>query len=273
MARECILLDADFIKANLGTTRIGKEIIIYKSTSSTNDIAAEYAKGGRKNDGLAVFAEYQTVGRGRRASAWLSEPGKSILCSILLYEPAASPRSEPDIKPDALVLACAVAAAESIGRCGRSEAKIKWPNDILLDDKKAAGVLVESISVKKQRFFIVGIGINCHQKKRDFPGKLAQTATSIDIQNGTVCDRNRIAKRLLVNLDHCLAGELKKPDEIIEKWRGMSILLGRRVTVEHDGRQFTGNCIGIEPAEGLIIQLQRGGVKIFNAATTTIVKD
>jgi BirA family biotin operon repressor/biotin-[acetyl-CoA-carboxylase] ligase len=264
MAGEYVSLNTDFIKANLGTVRIGKEIIVYKSTSSTNDITAEYAKGGRKNDGLVVFAEYQTAGRGRRGSAWLSEPGKSILCSILLYE--------PDIKPDALVLACAVGVGETIGRCGRNEAKIKWPNDILLNDKKAAGVLVEGISVKKQKFFVVGIGINCHQKKEEFPDELAQTATSIDIQSGTVCDRNRIAKRLLVNLDHCLASELKTPGEIVEKWCSMSILLGRRITVEHNGRQFTGNCIGIEPAEGLIIQLERGGVKIFDAATTAIVK-
>jgi len=259
-----VALDTDFIKANLGASRIGKEIIVYKSTSSTNDIAAEYAKGGKKNDGLVVFAEYQTAGRGRRGNKWQSGAGKSILCSILLYEPG--------IKPDALVLACAVAVAESIGRCGRTAAKIKWPNDVLLDDKKAAGILVEGMSAGKQNFFVIGIGINCHQKEEDFTGELARTATSIDIQSSTVCDRNRIAKRLLVNLDHYFAVGLKNPDEIVEKWRSISVLLGKRITVEHSGRQFTGNCIGIEPAEGLIIQLQRGGVKIFHAASTTIVK-
>ena len=264
MSEQYIPLDADFIKSNLDTGRIGKEIIIYKSTSSTNDIAAEYAEGGKKNDGLAVFAEHQTAGRGRRGNVWQSEAGKSILCSILLYE--------PDIKPDALVLACAVAVAESIGRCGRTEAKIKWPNDILLNDKKVAGILVESISKNKQKFYVIGIGINCHQKKEDFADELSQTATSIDIQSGTVCDRNRIAKRLLVNLDHFVAAGLKNPGEIVEKWRSMSILLGRRITVEHNGRQFTGNCIGIEPTEGLIIQLERGGVKMFDAASTTVVK-
>jgi BirA family biotin operon repressor/biotin-[acetyl-CoA-carboxylase] ligase len=265
MSEQYIPLDADFIKSNLGTDRIGREIIVYKSTSSTNDIAAEHAKGGRKNDGLVVFAEYQTAGRGRRGNVWQSGAGKSILCSILLHEPG--------IKPDTLVLACAVAIAESIGRCGRTAAKIKWPNDILLDDKKVAGILVEGISVKRQNFFIIGVGINCHQKKEDFPDELGQTATSIDIQSGTVCDRNRIAKRLLVNLDRYFAVELKNPDKIVEKWCSRSILLGRRITVEHNGREFTGNCIGIEPAEGLIIQLERGGVRIFDAASTTIVKN
>ena len=264
MSEQYIPLDVDFIKANLGTGRIGKEIIVYQSTSSTNDIAAEYAKGGKKNDGLVVFAEYQTAGRGRRGNVWQSQAGKSILCSILLYE--------PDIKPDALVLACGVAVAESVGRCGKDTAKIKWPNDILLDDKKVAGVLVEGISIKKQKFFIVGIGINCHQKKGDFSDELSQTATSIDIQSSAKCDRNRIAKRLLVNLDHFVAAELKNSEKIVKKWHDLSVLVGRRITVEHNSRQFTGNCIGIEPTEGLIIQLERGGVKMFDAASTTVVK-
>ncbi len=264
MSKQIIRLDTDFIKNNLNTSRIGKEIIVYKSTSSTNDIAAEYAKGGRKNDGLSVFAEHQTAGRGRRGNKWFSQAGKNILCSILLYE--------PNIKPDILTLACGVAVVESIGRCGRNDAKIKWPNDVLLNDKKVAGVLVEAFTRAKKKYYIAGVGINCHQQKEDFPGELRQTATSIDIESGAICDRNRIAKRLLVNLDHYLTGGLENPGEIVEKWRDMDVLLGKHITVEHNGREFTGNCIGIEPAEGLILQLERGGVKMFHAASTTVVK-
>ena len=264
MTQGYVPLDADLIKANLDTGRIGKEIIIYKSTSSTNDIASEYAKGGEKNDGLAVFAEHQTAGRGRRGNKWFDEKNKSVLCSVLLFE--------PQIGADMITIAAAAAVAETIGKCGRNDAKIKWPNDILLAGRKTAGILVEASATKsKKKYFILGIGINCHQGKQDFSPELADSATSIDIEIGTVCDRNRIAKRLLVNLDHFFAAVGKKPDEILEKWRGRSMLLGRRVTVEHNGRQWTGNCIGVEPVEGLIIQLQRGGIKMFNAASTTIV--
>jgi BirA family biotin operon repressor/biotin-[acetyl-CoA-carboxylase] ligase len=259
-----ISLDADLIKSNLDTGRIGKEIIVYKSTSSTNDIAAEYARGGEKNDGVAVFAEHQTAGRGRRGNKWFDDKGKSVLCSILLFESR--------IGSDMITIAAAAAVAETIGKCGKKEAKIKWPNDILLGGRKIAGILVEASTKNKKKYFIVGIGINCNQGKQDFSGELGEIATSIDIESGTVCDRNRIAKRLLVNLDHFLAAAEEKPDEVLEKWRDRSMLLGRRVTVEHNSRQFTGNCIGVEPVEGLIIQLQRGGIKMFNAASTTIVK-
>ncbi|MDD5135531.1 MAG: biotin--[acetyl-CoA-carboxylase] ligase, partial [Phycisphaerae bacterium] len=227
------------------------------------DIVSEYAKGGRKNDGLAVFAEQQTAGRGRRANKWLSQPAKSILCSILLCDNGLSGHM--------ITIASAVAAAETIGRCGRSEAKIKWPNDILLNDRKVAGILTEAVTHAKQKFYILGIGINCHQSQNDFSGELTSIATSIDIQSKSICDRNSIAKRLLVNLDGCLAAALNNPDEIVEKWNDRSMLLSKHITIEHNGRKFTGNCIGLEPAKGLIVQLARGGVKIFEATSTTIV--
>jgi BirA family biotin operon repressor/biotin-[acetyl-CoA-carboxylase] ligase len=257
-------LDADVIKSNLNTARVGKEIIVYKSTTSTNDIAAEYAKGGRKNDGLAVFAEQQTAGRGRRSNKWLSQPGKSILCSVLLCDNGLSPHM--------LTITSAVAAAEAIGRCGRAEAKIKWPNDILLSDKKAAGILVEGITEANHKFYILGIGINCHQSRNDFSGELSSIATSIDIQSKSLCDRNSIAKRLLVNLDGCLAAALNNPDDIVVKWNSRNMLLSKRSTVEHNGKKFTGNCVGIEPTKGLIVQLERGGIKIFDAASATIIR-
>ena len=264
MTGQYIQLDADFIKSNLDTNRIGKEIIFYKSTSSTNNIAAEYAKGGKKNDGLVVFAEHQTAGRGRRGNKWLDDKSKSLLCSVLLFN--------PEIGPDMITFAAAVAVAETIDRCGKNEAKIKWPNDILLGCKKVAGILVEAFCEKSKKYYIVGIGINCHQQTQDFPAELAEIATSIDIESGMVCDRNGLAKRLIVNFDHILTVAAQNSDEIIEKWRGRNILLNRQITVEHNGKQFTGNCIGIEPAKGLIVQLERGGVKMFDAGSTTIVK-
>jgi BirA family biotin operon repressor/biotin-[acetyl-CoA-carboxylase] ligase len=258
---EYIALDVDSIKSNLNTSRIGREIIVYKSTSSTNDIAAEYAKGGEKNNGLAVFAEHQTEGRGRRGNEWLDDKSKSILCSVVIFN--------PKIGADMITITAAVAVAETIAKT----AKIKWPNDILLGAKKVAGILVEAFEKNKKKYFVVGIGINCHQQKQDFESELAGTATSIDIESGTICDRNRIAKRLLVNLEHFLDIAVKDPDEIVERWRAASMLLGKRITIEHNGAQFTGNCIGVEPADGLIIQLERGGVRMFDAVSTTIVKN
>jgi len=248
-------LDPDKIKVN--THRIGRKILVYNSTSSTNDIAAEYGKS-KKNDGLAVFAEQQTTGRGRTGAKWLSGQSDSILCSIVL--------TKSKLNPELLSLACAVAVADALGK----PAKIKWPNDIMLNGKKVAGILLESKTGSGN--YVVGIGINCHQKKTSFPPELRQTATSIDLETETICDRISLAKRLLISMEHCLETAEKNSKKIIEQWSRLSILLNHRVAVVFNSKKFTGNCIGVDPEKGLILQLETGGLRFFDAAHTTIAK-
>jgi len=257
-------LDPDKIKAGLETKRIGKEIIVYKSTSSTNDIAAEYAKNP-DNDGLAVFAEQQTKGRGRNGSTWQSPPAQSILCSILLTKD--SPNAE------LLSLTAAVAVARTIDKPGQFPAKIKWPNDILIDNKKIAGILIESKTFNGRNASIIGIGINCRQKKSDFPTQLRSIATSIDLQSPSKCDRTLIAKRLLTELDHWLETAQAYPEKVVETWLTLSTQLNSRITLTYNGKNFIGRCIGIDPQKGLTLQLDSDLVKFFPAAHTTITKN
>jgi BirA family biotin operon repressor/biotin-[acetyl-CoA-carboxylase] ligase len=254
-------LNAGKIKVN--TKRIGRKILVYNHTSSTNDVAAEYAKN-KENDGLAIFAEEQTAGRGRAGAKWYSGRGDSILCSIFL--------TGCKCNPELLSLACPVAVAEAIGKIADSQAKIKWPNDIILNGKKVAGIMVESKTVEDCAVYIIGIGINCHQKKNFFPGELQTTATSIDIEGHSMCDRISLAKRLLSSLDHWLEIAEKNSKMVIDHWRRLSTLLNQRVTLIFNGKKFTGNCIGIDPEKGLILQLETGGMRMFDAAHTTIAK-
>ena len=256
-------LDPDKIKANLKTKRIGRKILVYNRTSSTNDIAAEYAKN-KKNDGLIIFAEEQTTGRGRAGAKWVSGRADSILCSIVL--------TDSKLNGELLSLTCAVAVAEAIGKPADSEAKIKWPNDIILDGKKVAGILLESKVDNGGNTYILGIGINCHQKKDTFPPELRPIATSIDIESRSIVDRISLAKRLLISMDHWLEVAQDTGEKVIDQWRKLSIQLGHRVTLVFNGREFTGNCIGIDPEKGLILQLDTGGTRFFDAAHTTVAK-
>jgi len=258
------LLDPDEVKANLRTKRIGRKILVYNRTSSTSDVVAEYAKN-KKNDGLAIFAEEQTAGRGRAGTKWHSGRADSILCSILLTDCKCS--------PELLSLACAVAVAEAIGKLGGSEAKIKWPNDIRLSGKKVAGILLESKKNNSSTAYILGIGINCHQQKDSFPLELQADATSIDIESRSIVDRISLAKRLLASMDYWLDVAEQTSQKVIDQWRKLSIQLGHRVTLVFNGRKFTGNCIGIDPEHGLILQLDTGGVRMFPAAHTTIARN
>jgi BirA family biotin operon repressor/biotin-[acetyl-CoA-carboxylase] ligase len=257
------MLDPDQIKANLKTNRIGREILVYDSTSSTNDVAVEYARN-KQNDGLVVFAEEQTLGRGRAANKWLSRRADSILCSTVIVE--------NKLNAELLSLTCAVAVAETIDKTGRSRAKIKWPNDIILNGKKVAGILLESKMDNDANTYIVGIGINCHQKKESFPGELQQIATSIDAESHSISDRNLLAKRLLISIDHWLGVAVNNSEKIIDRWRELSIQLGHRITLIFSGAKFTGHCIGIDPEKGLILQLDTGGIRMFDAAHSAIAK-
>jgi len=257
------LLDPDKIQANLNTRRIGRKVLVYDSTSSTQTIAAEYAKS-RENDGLAVFTEEQIAGRGRAGNRWHSRRADSILCSIAL--------TECSLNAELLSLACAVAVAEAIGKPLKSEAQIKWPNDIMLNGRKVAGILLESRPSGGGNTCIIGIGINCHQKKDSFPQDLQSTATSIDIESGSFADRISVAKRLLISMDHWLDIADSDGKQVIERWRSLSIQLGHRVRLICDGREFAGNCIGVDPEKGLIVQLDIGGIRMFDAAHSAIVK-
>ena len=272
-------LDPDRIQVNLRTKRLGRRVLVYDQTSSTNDVAAEYGKNPG-NDGLVVFAEEQTAGRGRTGAKWLSRRGDSLLFSILLIDSG--------IGGELLSLACAVALAEAIGRSGTAHARIKWPNDIILDGKKVAGILVESTRVSRRSSLVsrpgdvstahqrdtstIGIGINCHQRPEDFPLDLRATATSLDLAGGTRCHRVTIARRVLTSLDHWLRTAGRNPKQVIETWGRLSTQLGQRITLTYNRRRFTGNCIGVDPEKGLILQLDHGGVRMFDAAHTHIVK-
>ncbi len=271
-------LDPDKIKTNLKTKRIGAKIVVYNRTSSTNDVAAEYAKN-KKNDGLVIFAEEQTAGRGRAGTKWHSGAADSILCSIVL--------TDCKCNAELLSLTCAVAVADGLGKIGGTEAKIKWPNDIILNGKKVAGILLEStprfregdniIPAKAgmyngRRTYIIGIGINCHQKKNSFPAELQPIATSIDIESHSICDRISLAKRLLTSLDYWLEVAEKNSKKLTDQWRKLSVQLGHRLTLIFNGTKFAGNCIGIDPQKGLILQLDTGGVRMFDAAHTSILR-
>lgn len=251
-------LDPDQIKANLTTKLIGRKVLVYSRTSSTNDVAAEYARNPA-NDGMAIFAEEQTAGRGRGGNRWMAAYGESLLCSIILLDCGLS--------PELLPLTCAVAAAETIG----GAAKIKWPNDVFVNGRKIAGILLEAKSTAGGTTRLVGVGINCHQGRDSFGPGLGTSATSIDIENGSFCDRTSLARRLLTSLDHWLDVAEEVPEQVTSRWCDLSTQLGNHIAVSYRGRKFAGHCVGIDPEKGLVLRLDSGGTRMFEAAHSTIV--
>ena len=272
-------LNIDQIEQTRQTAVIGRKVVLYKSTASTNDVAWEYAVNPA-NHGLCVLAEEQTKGRGRRGRKWLGGAGESILCSILLIETA--------IEAELLTLTAAVATAEAIRSFCGLNAGVKWPNDILVGGKKLAGILVEKRTVGGRMCCIVGIGINCNQEAGAFEGHaMKMPPTSIKMETDLLIDRTGLVCALLSSFEAWLIKAIEvaqdknnRPSSIahrpsnpvINRWLQLSALLGRRVTVEHNNKTFSGFCRGIDPAEGLIVQLESGPVRAFDASHTSLVQ-
>jgi len=257
-------LDVDLINKELTPEVKDNNILLYNSTSSTNEVAWQYASD-KDNDSLVVFAEEQTAGKGRMGNKWLSPPAQSILFSTLIFD--------LPIGAELLAITAAVATARAIAQSTKTVAKIKWPNDIILNEKKVAGILLESRVIDNQTVYVVGIGINCSQPTSFFENKkLQMPATSIDIETASHIDRNKLAANLINAFHKQLKNAADRPNNIINAWRSLSTQLGRRITVKYDKKCFTGNCIGADPAEGLILQLEKGSVRMFHAAQTRIVK-
>ncbi|MCF7972208.1 MAG: biotin--[acetyl-CoA-carboxylase] ligase [Phycisphaerae bacterium] len=252
-------LDPDLLSLGCRAPEIGHRVLVFDSTFSTNDIAAEYSRNA-KNHGLVVCAEKQLHGRGRTGHTWISGHGQSLLCSIVLIQ--------TDLKPECLSLVSAVAVAEAIGPLAR----IKWPNDILIGPRKVAGMLLESRQWPTHQAFVLGLGINCHQRMQDFPETLQTQATSLDRALRTRTDRTRLARRVFSSLDVWLDRARDQVDTVVSAWERSSMLLGQRIGVACHNNIYHGHCIGIDPRQGLILQLDRGSVRMFDASHSSIVK-
>ena len=184
------------LRAGLGHGTIGREIIVLDETTSTNDVVLQMANGGAP-EGLVVFAEHQTAGRGQRGNVWESAAGKGLLCSILL-RPNVAVQDSPRLVDWAVK-----AIAWTVESACLRKATIKPPNDIYIDGRKVAGVLVEMRAQPgAPHLAVAGIGVNVNQTPSHFPEQLRDRATSLAIVLGGPVDRNALAIALLRSLDH-----------------------------------------------------------------------
>jgi BirA family transcriptional regulator, biotin operon repressor / biotin---[acetyl-CoA-carboxylase] ligase len=178
---------------------IGREVIVLEKTESTNDVIREMA-GGDWPEGLCVFAEHQTAGRGQRGNRWESAAGKGLWFSILL-------RPRIDIRDSTrLTIWVAQTIARTLQEQFNFPASVQLPNDICVHDRKIAGVLVEmQAQPGAPHVAVVGIGLNVNHAPSDFPDELREQATSLAMVRGSRLDRHLLALSLLRNLDRTYA--------------------------------------------------------------------
>lgn len=255
----------EFNAQPLRTRIVGRTIHFLDTVPSTNDAAWDRAKAG-DDEGTVVFAEEQTRGRGRLGRTWWSPRGKGLWLSVLL-RPADREGAVP-----ATTIIGALAAAEAIRAETRLRALIRWPNDILVDDLKVGGILVEARAGRRELVLGIGIDVGSWQGSR-VPKDVAVVATNLSDAADTPVDRAAFARALLRRLDRWHAVQLDRDYESInQKWKELSATLGRQITLEENGRTFEGTVIDVDVRFGLAMRLPRGAIRQFRAEHLTILR-
>ncbi len=233
---------------------IGRRVVWLAETGSTNIEASRMAEAGAA-EGTVVVAGTQHQGKGRLGRKWHSPPGVNLYCSVVL---------RPQILPVAafqLTFLSAVAVARTIEAESSLQPLIKWPNDILVNGMKVAGLLNEmSAETERVNFVILGIGVNLNMRLEQFPSDLRNPATSLFIESGQEVNRLRFMRNLLEALDDLYAIYLRdgyKP--VRDEWVARCGMIGRRVAVSGSSEHLEGVATGIDD-NGALLVARTGGV-------------
>ncbi len=259
------LIDSEIAYA-LPTKFIGNRIKAYQTVSSTNDTATKFAEQGAE-EGMVVVSELQTKGKGRFNRNWYSTEQKGIYCSILLR-----PTFKPEHAP-ALSLMTAVALADTFQEFSNTEVQIKWPNDILLNQKKTAGILTElSADKNKINHVIVGVGINLNHIRDDFPLELQQIATSLAIENNFAINRVEFLQTFLTYFESAYIDyKIDRLKSMHDKLLSYSSLLNSHVELSNGHEVISGKVIDINQ-DGALVLNRNGETKIINSGEITVLK-
>ena len=223
---------------------------LYATVTSTNDIARDLAEGGAPHLTL-VIADHQTQGRGRGGKSWVSAPGSSLLCSLILRYHASGGAA-----PGAAPVRVGHAVADAIQHSARAETRVKWPNDIVIPGHgKVAGILCEGAARREDAYLVAGIGINVHGPD----GQYASVGGAAD----RPVSRAVLLTEVVVRCRQ-LADVVCTPlsDAELAAMRPRNVLLGQLVEAENGAR---GRALGIAPDGSLLVQTDSGVLPIHNA--------
>ncbi|WP_207205259.1 biotin--[acetyl-CoA-carboxylase] ligase [Methanolobus psychrotolerans] len=245
-------VDPDELKKIMRTSLIGNDIRYYSELDSTNNTAREIAP--KSPEGTVVIAETQNKGRGRMGSEWQSIPG-GIWLSLIL---------KPSIPLDnvsKITLVAGIAVTTALRNIG-VDARIKWPNDVLVKGKKICGILTEvSAEVDKVDYIILGIGINANVKIADLKDEIRKNSTSIANEMGNPIDRTAFVASLLYELEQqYIKFKTQQFTNIVDEWINLSDTIGKEVKVTTPSKLIEGKAVGITE-KGALVVLDRNNKK------------
>lgn len=254
------------LKEKLNTEVFGKKIYYQSEIDSTNHWARLQANQGEA-EGTVFIAETQTHGKGRLGRSWVSTPGLGLWISLILR-----PRMSP-AELAVITVMNAVAAAQAIKTVSGIQVQIKWPNDLVFQDRKLGGILAElNGEMDWVHYLILGIGINVNHETADFPGELIEKAVSLKMIRGAEISRKDLFAEYLRVFEESYFS-LVSGDTIPERTRRFieyatrhSATLGKRVTISQgNGRIYHGEALGLEPDGSLKIKEDTGNTMVVHS--------
>jgi len=248
---------------NLKTKYIAKKVLSFKKVKSTNDVACELANNGIK-EGTIVVSEEQSGGKGRLGRRWVSPAHKGIYMSIIL-RPNIPPVSSPE-----LTLIGTLAVCGAIRKLTGLSSFIKWPNDVIINNKKVCGILTEmSAEVDKVKFLVIGMGVNVNTSKKQLHLK---DATSIMEELGYEESRIELTKLILLRFDELYDTFKRKGfSSILSEIKKFSATLNRRVRVHYLDRFIEGHVQNIDKDGALVIRRDSGFIeKVYSGDIVNI---
>ena len=251
------------LRKGLKTQLFGNKIYTFDTIDSTNNCARALASCWAE-EGTVIIAEQQTAGRGRLGRMWQANPNENLMFSIIL---------RPEVSPETLNLMplyVAVAVAEAVERVTKLEVECKWPNDLLINRKKFAGILLEgSVKQNAVEYVVIGIGVNVNQQS--FAGELEHRATSLRLETHREVDRTALFRKILKSLEgHYNIVSSKGFQSILPLWTSHSSMINKKISVSQQGNVISGVVKGLSTEGGLILQSE-GSEKTLFAGDVTIV--
>lgn len=252
-------LDVPTFKRLLSTETFGRRFEHHESIGSTQDRARELAEAGTE-EGTVVFAEEQTAGRGRLGRGWESPPRQNLYLTLVLRPPAEVLRSLSMLAP--------LAVAEAVEAMTGLLPVVKWPNDVLLNGGKLAGVLIDSQLAGPEAYALVGIGVNVNLEPALYP-PIAGIATSLRAELGREIEREPLLAELLDQLER-LYGALLAGESPYAAWRARLVTLGQRIQIRHGDAIEAGLAEDVNSDGALLLRRDDGSLLVLDAGEVTL---
>ncbi len=228
---------------------LGQSIQVLKETGSTNDYVTRLGQGNAPH-GTVVFALAQTGGRGRLGRRWHSPAGDGLWFSILLRP------DSPIAHWPRLALAAGLGIARAAERLVARPVSTKWPNDVLIDRRKLAGILLESRAQGASGFVVLGVGINVNAES--FPEEIAEIATSLKLASGCTFQMNRVAADLLAGLDDAIKLCMNDFHELLAQCSQRDALIGHPIEIHSGPETIEGHAMRLGPHGGIVLRSADG---------------